>query len=307
MHITFQASDRAATTAPATTTQPACSPHGPLIIRSHRPVNLPLRGTNGLTTVAIHELKQSIRAASRTASCAPKPQLARPNPPRRRPKTPIVMGNKPSSVDGSDDLGADKESLRSVVRKPVRAAVRKSSTNLFKRVDSKSPLPRSATAASNVVRPTPDEESPVDSPESVVVTGPKSVSTVTTITTDENVKHRLSASTTIKGSRSTSDSEGQSEDQYEKISNDAGSDFDAPPAVPAHRASALSPTIPAPSFLPEDSPHKYGLKDRMDTPELSDEPAEEINVNKARRRSNGLEIFQVSSLHKPRNIKQPSH
>lgn len=57
------------------------------------------------------------------------------------------------------------------------------------------------------------------------------------------------------------------------------------------RNLVLSPSIPAPSPLPEDSPHKYGLKDRMDTPEVP-EP-EEINVVKARRRSNGLEIFHV--------------
>jgi hypothetical protein len=66
------------------------------------------------------------------------------------------------------------------------------------------------------------------------------------------------------------------------------------PTLPTKRDSALSPSIPAPSPLPEDSPHKYGLKDRMDTPEVP-EP-EEINVVKARRRSSGLDIFNVSRV-----------
>lgn len=74
-------------------------------------------------------------------------------------------------------------------------------------------------------------------------------------------------------------------------------DEDAPEEESPHhlRVSALSPSLPTPSPLPEDSPHKYGLKDRMETPEAPSPPPD-INVVKARRRSSGLEIFNVSII-----------
>lgn len=209
------------------------------------------------------------------------------------------MGNTHSSLDASAEQD-DNASLTSVVRKPMRV-LRKSSTNLFKRIDSKSPLPRPLTATSIIVTtqktsPNDDEnDSPLNpftdpaysARESVIMPPIHSASTMTI--TESRANQPLSASTTIKESRDGSRS------SYHVIDDDnVDSDFDDPPPVPAHRESAMSPTIPAPSPLPEDSPHKYGLKDRMDTPELATEPPEEINVTKARRRSSGLDIFNVS-------------
>ncbi|KAK5133009.1 hypothetical protein LTR08_008296 [Meristemomyces frigidus] len=199
------------------------------------------------------------------------------------------MGNAQSTERG-ENSGADTASLTSVVRRPMHV-LRKSSTNLFKRIDSKSPLPRPLTATSILVteiRMPNNDESPVDpfmdpaySAQEPIILHSASTMTVT----EESAGQPLSASTTIRESRNESGS------PYQATVDDADSDFDEPPAVPTHRSSALSPTIPAPSPLPEDSPHKYGLRDRMDTPELVQEPPVDINIVKARRRSSGLEIF----------------
>lgn len=225
------------------------------------------------------------------------------------------MGNNPSSISGPPEV-ADNSSVRSVVRRPVRI-LRKSSTNLFQRINSKSPMPQpevqctAIQVTQQVSSSTFDagnnenDESPVDpfadrnmsskSPDMVAV---HSASTMTI--TDENVRP-LSATTAIRDSRAESRRESRLENHAgfgEECKAEAGGDatIQKPlPTLPTKRNSALSPSIPAPSPLPEDSPHKYGLKDRMDTPEVT-EP-EEINVVKARRRSSGLDIFNVSHLH----------
>ncbi|TKA69569.1 hypothetical protein B0A55_08017 [Friedmanniomyces simplex] len=198
------------------------------------------------------------------------------------------MGNKPSSLNGSPGPD-DNASLNSVVRRPVRV-LRKSSNNLLKRLDAKSPLPRPLTATSILVASHGNGDGPLDpfidpahsARESIIMLPSASTTTIA----DDTTGQPLSASTTIKESRRDSKS------PYQAAVEDADEDLvDFPPPVPTHRSSALSPSIPAPSPLPEDSPHKYGLKDHMDTPEPEIDPPVDINVHKARRRSSGLEIF----------------
>ena len=93
--------------------------------------------------------------------------------------------------------------------------------------------------------------------------------------TEESAARPISASGTITDRRGNTDLEDEEDS-------------------PAHtRVSALSPTLPLPEFIPEDSPHKYGLKDRMDTPEANSPPPPDAELAKARRRSSGLAIFKV--------------
>jgi len=219
------------------------------------------------------------------------------------------MGNRPSSLNGSPGPD-DNASLNSVVRRPARI-LRKRSNNLLKRLDMKSPLPRPLTATSILVTTHGHFDASLDSfiepahlaHESVIML--PSAATATTLVDGDAADHPLSASTTIKDGRCDSKS------PYQAAVEDADEDFiEIPPPVPTHRSSALSPTIPAPSPLPEDSPHKYGLKDHMDTPEPEQEPPVDISINKARRRSSGLEIFTVSTPkhpHAPVATNTPSH
>lgn len=68
---------------------------------------------------------------------------------------------------------------------------------------------------------------------------------------------------------------------------------DEPDDVDVRRTTgtpALSPTIPRPSPLSEDSPHQYGLKDFTDSPL----PKATVTSQQAKRRSNGVEMFNVS-------------
>ena len=96
--------------------------------------------------------------------------------------------------------------------------------------------------------------------------------------TEESAARPISASGTITG-------------RQPDIQTPDSAEQDSPTHL---RVSALSPTLPAPSPIPEDSPHKYGLKDRMDTPEAASPPPPDIDIAKARRRSSGLAIFTVS-------------
>ena len=233
------------------------------------------------------------------------------------------MGNTHSNPSSPTP---DSASIRNSTKNPVRI-LRKSSTNLLHRIESKSPLPPTVTNATIQVRqqvspPTTDgvndenDESPVDpfmdgirtskSPDAVPSASPVTI-------TEENAKQPLSASTTIRESRSDTRAESRRESRMEERLESSEETPQVPPSRPTSQAashplrispapqaslkrdSALSPTIPAPSPLPEDSPHKYGLKDRMETPEMP-EP-EDLNVAKARRRSSGLEIFNVRRDH----------
>ena len=116
LHITFPESKSMHEVATSPTSTTACSPRSPLIIRGHRPSDLKLTKTNGLTKIPIPELKQQI-CDGHTNSCATITQVSHRRP-KRLPKTPIVMGNKPSSVTGSPAPGGDDSSMRSVVRNP---------------------------------------------------------------------------------------------------------------------------------------------------------------------------------------------
>lgn len=301
----------------------ACSPRStpldPCLSRTKRPAHLQLSRSNGLTTTATGDLKQRILDGRTEYSSDPQAQVARSKQKsikrrplehstaqqqqqQQQPPPPPHMGNKPSSLHGSPvPPAADDASVHSVLHNPARVW-RKSSQNLFKRFDSKSPLPRPTTATSIVVTSQGQDdslESPVDpfidpahsARESVIML--PSASTTTMVETDELASQPLSASTTIKESRGDRKS-------YSDFGIVSVNSSEEGPPVPAHDRSTLSPTIPAPSPLPEDSPHKYGLKDTMDTPEKVPEPVEELtipnvlNVQKARRRSSGLEIFNVS-------------
>lgn len=104
-----------------------------------------------------------------------------------------------------------------------------------------------------------------------------------TTMTEDKASQPLSASTTIRDFRLLGHGQGSTDDQAH--------DGNGRQPKPSLLNTGLSPTLPAPSPLPEDSPHKYGLRDKMDTPEL---PAKAMIIPKARRKSSGLEIFNVS-------------
>lgn len=338
-HVSFHEpeSPRNAASPPAqvNTCPPRC-----LLNRNHRPSDLVVTRSNGLTTIPVSELKQRICDGRTQQHYDTKAQVPRPKLHRRLPKTPIreiqqAMGNTHSTTTSSPP--PDNSSIRShSKRNPVRV-LRKSSINLLNRIESKSPLPPAVTGTviqvHQQVSPLPplpavsggrkyeNDESPVDpfmdgSHRSSSSPDADAASPVTV--TEETAMQPLSASTTIRESRAENRREsrmGSSEEGPSQLqpppppsrptsqaccSHQPLRVSPVPPSAASKRDTALSPTIPAPSPLPEDSPHKYGLKDRMETPELV-EP-EEINVAKARRRSSGIEIFNVRSLIKLRRF-----
>lgn len=296
---------------PALAVKAACSPRS---LPRHRPASLTLRGTNGYTVLRSPELKQRICDA-RTDEAATITQVPidqrEPLPPT--PTTPFIMGNKPSSIRGSP--APDDKSLRSVIhRESRRPFSRKSSSNLFKRVDSKSPLPRDITASvMSILHREGHEKSDscatdddglvsvptdpfFDQPDQYDGRYPEmspKVHSASTITmTEEKAGMPLSASTTIRDYRSTEQS------PTHNMENDSAVDLkNLPPLPPPENGvlSPASPTLPAPSPLPEDSPRKYGLRDKIDTPAVQ-EQLEKINVTKMRRKSSGLEIFNVRAV-----------
>ncbi|KAK0903251.1 hypothetical protein LTR02_007669 [Friedmanniomyces endolithicus] len=291
---TFSHTPHKPATASRTSSTTACSPRFPPVTRPYRPTYSSAAKPNGLTTVTLSELRSRLTSDGHTDKfCVTTAHVRRSKSRRKRTSNSalaVPMGNRPSSLNGSPGPD-DNASLNSVVRRPVRI-LRKSSNNLLKRLDVKSPLPRPLTATSILVTSHGHFDASLDSfiepahsaRESVIML--PSAATATTLVDGDAADHPLSASTTIKDGRCDSKS------PYQAAVEDADEDFvDVPPPVPTHRSSALSPTIPAPSPLPEDSPHKYGLKDHMDTPEPEQEPPVDININKARRRSSGLEIF----------------
>lgn len=295
----------------------ACSPRSP---PRPRPTSLTLRNTNGHTALKSPELKQRIcdaradEAATVTQVPLDKREALPPTP-----TTPFTMGNKTSIISGSQI--PDDKSLRSVVRRESRRPVsRKSSSNLFKRVDSKSPLPRDlpASVMSMLHRDgheksdscATDDDGLVSVPTDPFFDQPEQydgrypemspkVHSASTITmTEEKAGMPLSASTTIRDYRSTEQSPVQSTEGVR-----ACDIKDLPPLPPSvnDALSPASPTLPAPSPLPEDSPHKYGLRDKIDTPEVPEQP-EKINVAKMRRKSSGLKIFNVRAAWQTRVV-----
>lgn len=285
--------------------------------RSHRPATLRIGDTHGASTLPTCELKQAIRATTLTEATASTSDPSSPKQGRRCHRRSAAvqlakdsdrgakMGNQHShhlhAENGALD-DSDTRSTQSVIRASRMKAgrvPRRSSMNVFKRLESKSPLPaditgtvievpRAATAP-NLDGMADDEDDDLNehdqdrsaarhahrhsAPSPSIPVHPASP---TATITEESAARPLSASDTITDHRPSSQSEESDEEES-----------------PAHlRVSALSPTLPAPSPIPEDSPHKYGLKDRMDTPEAASPPPD-IEVNKAIRRSSGLAIFNV--------------
>lgn len=219
------------------------------------------------------------------------------------------MGNQVSGPN--DAVQSDAASVRSVVRNPIRV-LRKSSTNFFKRVDSKSPLSPIPTGTVPDVQqqdPARIYATAVDgvdeingstllneTQESLCSPGPRLVKVASATSAKKASSQRpLSASSTLRAPKE-GDNEYFRADSRSPVVEDALVSHSHPTPSPdalALRHAVLSPTIPAPSPLPEDSPHKYGLKDRLDSPDVL-EP-EDLNVIKARRRSSGVDIFNVSN------------
>jgi hypothetical protein len=289
------------------TSEPRC-----LLSRPHRPTTITVTEPNGASTLCAYELKQAIQKTRLTTdSLQP---LARTLPlclpergrscHRRSPAQQIdfsagIMGNQHSHHDSGDEGVFDADdrstpSARRVSRLKAARLPRRSSMNVFKRLDSKSPLPADLTGAIiEVPRAATapnldgmaDEDETEDreqerrrarhahhhsAPSPTIPTHPASP---TETLTEESAGRALSPSDTITDRQASSQEDEDS---------------------PAHlRVSALSPTLPAPSPIPEDSPHKYGLRDRMDTPEANSPPPPDAELAKARRRSSGLAIFNV--------------
>ena len=303
---------------PAAASRASLPPQEPrcLLSRPHRPSTISVDETNGASTLPAYELKQAIhetRLITDTLQPLDRtlplilPERGRTRH-RRSPAQQIVsaaaiMGNQHSHHDTTDDSAfehADDRSTHSVLRasrlsKAARIP-RRSSMNVFKRLDSKSPLPTDSTRPVTEVpraATAPNLDDMVDDDETEdeerqrnrarhahrhsapSPSMPMQPASPTETLTEESAARPLSASGTITDRRGNTDLE---------------DDEDSP----AHtRVSALSPTLPLPEFIPEDSPHKYGLKDRMDTPEANSPPPPDAELAKARRRSSGLAIFKV--------------
>jgi len=319
----METNERAASPSPpahVNTCPPRC-----LLSRDSRPADLALTRTNGLTTLRPDDLKRRI-SDGRSDRYDTQVQVPRLKARRQLPKTPSyeAMGNTQSNANSST---SDNASVRNGPRGAVRV-LRKSSTNLFNRMDAKSPIPPEVTTTTVIQvrqQASPpgldgtDDESPVDpfmgGQRLSQASGDRAVRSPTTATiTDEAGSRPLSATTTIRDSRPQTRNQSRRESRIEEdleshenmaepvrpTSRPSSRPTSFPPRIspippPSSRQSALSPTLPAPSPLPEDSPHKYGLKDRMDTPEVP-EPEEIRVVKAARRRSSGLEIFNVRRL-----------
>jgi hypothetical protein len=287
-----------------------------LLSRSHRPSTISVDETNGASTLPAYELKQAIhetRLINDTLQPLDRtlplilPERGRTRH-RRSPAQQIghcatTMGNQHSHHDTTDDSAfdhADDRSTHSVQRASRLKAARlprRSSMNVFKRLDSKSPLPgtdssrpvtevpRAATAP-NLDDMVDDDETEDDERQrsrarhahrhsAPSPSMPMQPASPTATLTEESAARPLSASGTITDRRGNTDIEDEEDS-------------------PAHlRVSALSPTLPLPTPVPEDSPHKYGLPDRMDTPEEIPPSQADVELAKARRRSSGLAIFKV--------------
>ncbi|KAL9535724.1 hypothetical protein SMMN14_00704 [Sphaerulina musiva] len=277
-----------------------------------RPTSLALSTTNGRSVLPSPLLKQRICSARSSSDTSATLQIAAPDRREPLPPTPttpiasLVMGNAHSGSPSPDD----DASMRSVVhvRRDSRLLSRKGSSNLFKRIDSRSPLPRDVTASvmsmihrdgakkdhsgledDGLVGVTMDHYSKRPDPHSNHYPGRPSgtrmvPSTTTIMITESRTNLPPSASEPVRDF-SAPDSE----------PNDHTTDFpcieEPQPDPEKELLENISPTIPAPSPLPEDSPHKYGLRDSANTPPVP-HATQDIQLPKARRKSSGLEIFK---------------
>lgn len=278
-----------------------------------RPTSLALSTTNGRSVLPSPLLKQRICSARSSSDTSATLQIAAPDRREPLPPTPttpiasLVMGNAHSGSPAPDD----DASMRSVVhvRRDSKLLSRKGSSNLFKRIDSRSPLPRDVTASVMSMihrdgakkdhsgfqddglmgvtttdhfskRPDPyGNHYPGRSPGTRMVP-----STTTIMITESRTNLPPSASEPVRDF-SAPDSE----------PNDHTTDFpcieEPLPDPEKELLENILPTIPAPSPLPEDSPHKYGLRDSANTPPVP-HATQDIQLPKARRKSSGLEIFK---------------
>lgn len=280
-----------------------------------RPTSLALSTTNGRSVLPSPLLKQRICSARSSSDTSATLQIAAPDRREPLPPTPttpiasLVMGNAHSGSPSPDD----DASMRSVVhvRRDSRLLSRKGSSNLFKRIDSRSPLPRDVTASvmsmihrdgakkdhsgledDGLVGVTMDHYSKRPDPHGNHYPGRPSgtrmvPSTTTIMITESRTNLPPSESEPVRDF-SAPDSE----------PNDHTTDFpcieEPQPDPEKELLENISPTIPAPSPLPEDSPHKYGLRDSANTPPVP-HATQDIQLPKARRKSSGLEIFKVRS------------
>ncbi|KAM3415407.1 hypothetical protein BST61_g8933 [Cercospora zeina] len=276
----------------------------------HRPeaLDLSITSSNGHSTLPTPRLKRMLRAArspddvSAVVQVPAADRRERLSPTPTTPLASLVMGNAHSNA--SDSVAEDAKSLRSVVhvRRQSRPMARKSSSNLFRRIDSRSPLPRDVTAS--VMSILHRDGSKIDASPLGTPTGPFDD------TTDDNDLGYRGCSPTTEALRSTStmtmtESRANAclsasmtvrdQDFSEKVRKDSKTEL-SPTLEPAadggeEATESLSPSIPAPSPLPEDSPHKYGLRDSADTPPVPHQSAN-VQTHKAKRKSSGLEIFK---------------
>nr|POE77738.1 hypothetical protein CFP56_09381 [Quercus suber] len=294
LHITFLAPHvrHKAVTSVVRSTDTACSPRS-VIKRARRVTSIGSCDNKHSTLCWLRGLKQ-IGRHKKIRSGIPVTQAKSTIAKRLRglpaPGSLFNMGNKPSSNSGS--LSPDDESIRSIARSPLRKG-RKSSTSLFGRIDSKSPLPRPTTATTLVVADrgdssetdaSRDESSPSKISDDLLHgsrTSPLKMAAHQPGSSNESSTRPLSASDTIRDSRTVSSS------GWSDIARRPSADVHSSPVPP--RSTLLSPTIPAPSPLPEDSPHKYGLRDCADTPEAlkAPSPGQEADANKSQRRGSG--------------------
>lgn len=217
------------------------------------------------------------------------------------------MGNNPSSLVGlHPDDGSSLQSSASRVRAPLRM-LRKSSANLLfnvRRPNSKSPFSSRLTTATVIrvqqqpslssLEATPEqsnEDSPMEDDQPSEPAQDVAVShspSTETIVRDDNVQDS-DATPALPDATPTDHVHSEQDDPTPR--KQSKSDSDLRKQAVLHRHTALSPSIPAPSPLPEDSPHKYGLKDRLESPELPE--VKNITVAPIRPRSSGPEIFHV--------------
>jgi hypothetical protein len=279
-----------------------------------RPSALKLILTHGLTTLSTSELKRQIRDArpadpSSTVVQIPTDKRSGWNIPPT-PFTPRAMGNRASRPSGNihfnsgHDIQRDpkwRRSSQTADRLERVDHIRRQNSTLntrdaYRQVEypraprqfprngnGRNPASGSAATQRNIYATSPRNIGPVHATPLL-----RSRSDI-----DLTQKHALQPSrsvstlrrTTSATSTQTSTDGLRLDGSFEPARPTSGSDR-------RNQINPISPVIPAPTPLPEDSPHKYGLLDNTDTSIVA-EPTMEKTASRARRRSSGLEIFQV--------------
>ncbi|KAK4924010.1 hypothetical protein LTR66_016479, partial [Elasticomyces elasticus] len=234
-----------------------------------RPAALRLRSSNGSTASSISLLPRGTHRTLRPASTSPA-QTQSANILERRP----AMGTKASKISDQLQRGASEGS------KPVR---RKASLHFLKRNHSTSPAADTTAKDSTLLSPPPvDHVRDNDSPVNPSITSRQ-----------RHPSEHTSATTPVHSN--PSDNEGFSSGAETAATvftpGEGGEDSspDSDTTLNEPETPVLSPLLPSPSPVPEDSPGKYGIG-RITTPDL---PEPDITMPKVRRKSgNGLEMFK---------------